>query len=139
MKLKALFGKLKTASSLSLNQWETIGLAYCLLLKARLLLLLSPPRAVEQALNQRREISNRKRSYPKEELLRLFYIAWRSQPGRPNCLPTALAQQALLSRYGFPAQFRIGVLKENGKFQAHAWCEENRTLGKFQAVESLER
>jgi len=45
-------------------------------------------------------------------------------PGGGNCLVRALATQALLTRYGYPAQLRIGVRKaEDGGLAAHAWLE----------------
>src|SRR5688572_13911854 len=41
-----------------------------------------------------------------------------------TCLPRALALQALLRRNGIPAELRIGVRREGGALQAHAWVEE---------------
>ena len=45
-------------------------------------------------------------------------------PGGGNCLVRALATQALLTRYGYAAQLRIGVRKaDDGGLAAHAWLE----------------
>ncbi len=38
-----------------------------------------------------------------------------------TCLEESLALWYLLRQLGIPARLRIGVRKNNGKFQAHAW------------------
>ncbi len=40
-----------------------------------------------------------------------------------TCLTQALATQVLLGRVGFPSELRIGVRKEENRFEAHAWVE----------------
>src|SRR5258708_9563088 len=40
-----------------------------------------------------------------------------------SCLEGSLTLWYLLRRKGIPACLRIGVRKENGKFEAHAWGE----------------
>lgn len=40
-----------------------------------------------------------------------------------SCLTQALAARTLLRRYGQAADLKIGVARENGKFEAHAWLE----------------
>lgn len=40
-----------------------------------------------------------------------------------SCLTQALAARTLLQRYGQAADLKIGVARENGKFEAHAWLE----------------
>jgi hypothetical protein len=42
-----------------------------------------------------------------------------------TCLANALAAQALLVRYGYPATLRIGASLQDGGFAAHAWVEHN--------------
>ncbi len=44
---------------------------------------------------------------------------------RATCLTQALAAQVLLGRAGIPTSVKIGVAKENGKFDAHAWLESD--------------
>jgi hypothetical protein len=39
----------------------------------------------------------------------------------PNCLDESVVLSWLLRRQGIDAELRIGVCKENGKFEAHAW------------------
>jgi hypothetical protein len=57
-------------------------------------------------------------------------IAWAvravgvATPRGSNCLVRALATQAMLARYGYPSELKIGVRKsEDGAFAAHAWLE----------------
>lgn len=135
--MKTLSRKLKTFFSFSFEKWKILGLAYYLLLKVRLLLFIPSPWFVKEALTQKDRKTLLKTSFSREELLYLFQIAWRYQPRKPSCLVTALAQQRLLRRYGFSVPLRIGVRKKNGRFEAHAWCEERLTLDGFQALEAL--
>jgi Transglutaminase-like superfamily len=45
-------------------------------------------------------------------------------PGASNCLVRALATQALLGRFGYRSELRIGVRKDpDGSLAAHAWLE----------------
>jgi hypothetical protein len=45
----------------------------------------------------------------------------------PSCLAKSLALWWLLGRQGIPSQLRIGIRKENEKFEAHAWVERDGT------------
>lgn len=40
-----------------------------------------------------------------------------------TCLPRALAAEAILRRRGHPADLRLGVTRDEGGVQAHAWVE----------------
>lgn len=40
-----------------------------------------------------------------------------------TCLTQALAARTLLNRYGQPAVLKIGVAKNEGSLEAHAWLE----------------
>lgn len=42
---------------------------------------------------------------------------------RANCLPRALAAQAMLRRRGVASRLCVGVAREGGKLAAHAWLE----------------
>jgi hypothetical protein len=42
-----------------------------------------------------------------------------------TCLEESLTLWFLLSQWGIPARLRIGVRKDDGKFEAHAWVEHN--------------
>ena len=43
---------------------------------------------------------------------------------RATCLIQALAGHILFSKYGYDTSIKIGVLAENGEFEAHAWLED---------------
>jgi hypothetical protein len=43
----------------------------------------------------------------------------------PSCLVKSLTLWWLLRREGIPADLRIGIRKENEKFEAHAWVERD--------------
>lgn len=43
----------------------------------------------------------------------------------PSCLAKSLTLWWLLGRQGIPAQLRIGIRKEQEKFEAHAWVERD--------------
>ncbi len=67
-------------------------------------------------------------------------IAWavatvsRVVPRGRNCLVRALATGIVLKRYGYPSELRIGVMKPDGRFEAHAWLESGGSvvIGDFQ-------
>lgn len=42
-----------------------------------------------------------------------------------TCLVQALAGFILFSKYGYKTSIKIGVLTENGEFEAHAWLEQD--------------
>ncbi len=44
---------------------------------------------------------------------------------RATCLTRALAAQILLARYHYSSNIKIGVSKNEGEFEAHAWLEAN--------------
>ncbi len=54
---------------------------------------------------------------------RLVDAAARRGAYRATCLPRSLVLWWLLRRRGIDAELRIGVRKEAGQFQAHAWVE----------------
>lgn len=56
-------------------------------------------------------------------LARRIVQAARFCPLPPTCLVQALVADALLKRYGHSATLRIGVLKSEGRLNAHAWLE----------------
>jgi hypothetical protein len=46
---------------------------------------------------------------------------------QPSCLAKSLTLWWLLGREGIPSELRIGIRKENEKFEAHAWVERDGT------------
>ncbi|MDP3566400.1 lasso peptide biosynthesis B2 protein [Sediminibacterium sp.] len=47
---------------------------------------------------------------------------------RPTCLVRALAGQILLSQYGYDSNIKIGVSRDKGEFEAHAWLEHSNDV-----------
>jgi transglutaminase superfamily protein len=54
---------------------------------------------------------------------RMVRAALRYSFAHYSCLEESLTLWFLLCKQGIPACLRIGVRKENGKFEAHAWVE----------------
>jgi hypothetical protein len=57
--------------------------------------------------------------------VRMVRAAVRHSPGHPTCLDESLALWWLLGRQGIAAELRIGVRKQEEKFEAHAWVERD--------------
>lgn len=47
---------------------------------------------------------------------------------KATCLNRALAAKILLSQYHYPSHVKIGVSRNEGEFEAHAWLEANNKL-----------
>lgn len=58
-----------------------------------------------------------------EEIARLVMAAARNGPCRASCLARSLALQWFLRRRGIDTQLRLGVRKQAGRLEAHAWLE----------------
>jgi hypothetical protein len=59
---------------------------------------------------------------------RMVDVAARHGPYRATCLPRSLVLWWLLLRRGIKCDLRIGVRKEAGRFEAHAWTEWRGTV-----------
>lgn len=53
----------------------------------------------------------------------LVEVAGRHAPGGPSCLNRALVLSWILRRRGVPTTLRIGVSRDGGGLEAHAWLE----------------
>ena len=53
----------------------------------------------------------------------LVRMAVRNGFGSPNCLAESVVLWFMLRRRGIAGNLRIGVSKEGGRFEAHAWVE----------------
>ena len=72
------------------------------------------PKATEVAPESREEV---------QSTCRMVRAALRYSLAQYTCLEESLTLWYLLRRQGIPACLRIGVRKENEKFEAHAWVE----------------
>lgn len=69
-------------------------------------------------------------SIPKISIHRLrtmIMVAARYVP-RATCLVQALAGYIIFSKYGYHPTIKIGVLNDNGEFEAHAWLEQDEKV-----------
>ena len=57
----------------------------------------------------------------------MITVASRYVP-RATCLVQALTGYILFSKYGYQPSIKIGVLTENGEFEAHAWLEDDNRV-----------
>jgi len=60
-----------------------------------------------------------------ERTCRMVQAAGRYGISRPTCLEESLTLWYLLRDQGVAADLRIGVRKQTGKFEAHAWVEHD--------------
>jgi transglutaminase superfamily protein len=60
-----------------------------------------------------------------EVTVRMVRAAIRHSVGHPTCLEESLALWWLLGRQGIFSELRIGVRKQDEKFEAHAWVERD--------------
>src|SRR5579864_7242613 len=56
-------------------------------------------------------------------MAQLVRMAVRNGFGSPNCLAESVVLWFMLRRRGMAGNLRIGVSKEEGRFEAHAWVE----------------
>jgi hypothetical protein len=61
---------------------------------------------------------------PLDRIVWSIHVAARFIP-RASCLTQSLTAQILLVRYGYPAVVRLGVARDAGQFEAHAWVESD--------------
>jgi hypothetical protein len=66
--------------------------------------------------------------YEASALLSSFQGASRDHVLRVSCLPRALALRKYLTRHGMPGDLRIGLRKNAGRLEGHAWLEDNGVL-----------
>ena len=84
-----------------------------------------------QRLMRGHQVSQPRRVAPSfEEICRAVDVAARFVPG-VSCLVKAQAGDAMLNRFGYTAEIKIGVSKESSDLKAHAWveCEGRVVLG----------
>jgi hypothetical protein len=68
------------------------------------------------------------RSYNREVLIQAVQAARRRCPMRSTCLGEALVAEALLRRCGYSPVLCIGAARRDGRFEAHAWLEQDDAI-----------
>lgn len=74
-----------------------------------------------------RTVSKRSTPISVEEVTKAVSAVSRYVP-RATCLTQALALHILLKRAGLQSRIQIGVSKEGGRFEAHAWVESQHRV-----------
>lgn len=110
---------------LTSNERQLIVNTYLLLTTVRLGLWLLTFKTLRQWLAKLDRVNQRKKhTVEPNRITWAVNLAARYQPGRVKCLARALTTKLLLSRQGYPAELRIGVIKpEDTQLLAHAWVE----------------
>jgi hypothetical protein len=99
-----------------------LGRAWLLLLGITIALRVLPLPRIQSLL--RRPRSGQANSTIKAERLAwIVGVAARRHLWSVSCLEKSLVLEALLVRYGFSPELKIGVRREDGVLQAHAWVE----------------
>jgi hypothetical protein len=121
--------KIRTASNLTVKDWQLLIQAWVLLLVVDWGLRILPfprmksfagaPRPVKGFLSPEGVVVEIQRVW------RMIRIASRNHLYSMTCLRRSLAMQRLLNRRGIKTVLRFGVQKEAGQMQAHAWLEYN--------------
>ena len=117
--------KIQTAFAFSFDDWVTLVQAWFLLLGFDLGLRALPFPRVQQFAAQ---VRNRRTNSDDTALVirrleRVIDVASRYHLYPMTCLRQALALQLMLGQCGIASDLRIGVRKEDGALQAHAWVE----------------
>jgi Transglutaminase-like superfamily len=90
---------------------------------ASVLRFLPPARRAQFLMRAHRVLSQPRRAAPSsEEICRAVDVAARFMPSA-TCLVKAHVGCAMLNRFGYAAEIRIGVLKKSSNLEAHAWVE----------------
>ncbi len=119
--------KLRAALALSLSDWAVFFPAWLMLLVVDLGLRVLPfPRVRKLVASSKQPGRAASQRDVRLELCRLEWlvdIAARNHLYPMTCLRQALTLQWLLARRGVAADLRIGVRKQAGALEAHAWVE----------------
>lgn len=73
-------------------------------------------------------LSNSKSSSVTLSKIRSWILITSRYVPRATCLVQALAGYILFSKYGYNTQIKVGVLSEDGVFEAHAWLEHGGSV-----------
>lgn len=102
--------------------------ALFLLWIVRVMLSLLPFRSIEQIIQKLTVKSDNNTSQFSIEKLTWSINIMTSYTPKATCLNRALAAKILLSQYHHPSVVKVGVSKNEGEFEAHAWLESNNKL-----------
>ena len=96
--------------------------SFFLLWIIRVMLWILPFSVIQKIIGRFTIISGEYHSIPLEKLTWSVAVMSRYVP-KATCLTRALTAQILLAGQNYSSNLKIGVYKENGEFEAHAWLE----------------
>jgi len=98
--------------------------SFFLLWIIRIMLWILPFSVIQKIISRFTVISGESHSIPLEKLTWAVAVMSRYIP-KATCLTRALTAQILLAGQNYNSNLKIGVSKNNGEFEAHAWLESN--------------
>lgn len=120
----------KMLNFLKLNNSEKIILVKALLFLwiVRIMLSTLPFNFIHGIMKKFTKIQkNNKSQFSKEKLIWTINVMSTFTPNA-SCLTRALSAQILLANYNYPSNIKIGVSKNEGEFEAHAWLESDEKI-----------
>lgn len=124
---RLLTRKIRTASSLPREQVWSISRAWLALLLVQFSLDVLPYRywqkRLNAAINNHDGSSSMAKRQECRQIARDIAIAARNHFLKVNCLGRSLALHGLCHRAGFTTQIAIGIRKNRGNIEGHAWLE----------------
>ena len=98
--------------------------SFSLLWTVRMMLWILPFSVIQKVVNRFTVISGEYPNIPLEKLTWAVAVMSKYVP-KATCLTRALTAQILLAGQNYNSNLKIGVSKNNGEFEAHAWLESN--------------
>jgi hypothetical protein len=93
----------------------------------RIMLWILPFSVIQRILSRFTAVSGESHSIPMEKLTWAVAVMSRYVPNA-TCLTRALAAQILLAGQNYNSNLKIGVSKNNGELEAHAWLETDNKI-----------
>ena len=101
--------------------------SFLLLWIIRIILWILPFPVIQKTISKFTITSGESHSVPIEKLTWAVVVMSRYVP-KATCLTRALTAQILLAGQNYNSNLKIGVSKENGEFEAHAWLEYDNNV-----------
>lgn len=93
----------------------------------RIMLWILPFSVIQKIVGRFTVVSGESHTVPMEKLTWAVAVMSRYVP-KSTCLTRALTAQILLAWQNYNSNLKIGVSKNNGEFEAHAWLESDNLI-----------
>ena len=117
-------GIIRSFLKLSFEDKSILIKSFSLLWIIRIMLWILPFSVIQKILSRFTSVSDDSHSIPMEKLTWAVAAMSRYVP-KATCLTRALTAQILLAGQNYPSNIKIGVSKNKGEFEAHAWLESD--------------